>query len=621
MPAKLLVEIAGDATSAVNAIKKTESASKDAGGAADKTGVSFAGVAKAVATGYAVSKIVDFGKETVKAAEDSAVAHERLVAVFKAGGDASGKAAADAEKYAGVLSKQTGIDDEVVMGAQAILATFHSLTTPTANQADLFNRATAAAADLAAAGFGDLNSNAVQLGKALQDPTKGMAALARSGVTFTDAQKEQIKALQQSGDLLGAQKVVMGAVEDQVKGTAAATATSSAKMQTEYENLKEAIGTALLPAINSIVPVLTGLFDFIAANSDWLVPIVIAVAGAAGALFVLGQAISVISGIVSAFRVVWLLLNSSFLASPIGLIIVGVVALIAVIVLIATKTTWFQTIWATVTGAMVVAWNATTGAIVAAWNAVYGFVSGVFSAIVAAWNASTGAIVAVWNGAYSVIAGVFGAIQSVAASVLGWIRSNWPLLLGILTGPFGLAVAAVINYWTPITGFFSSIVSRIGGAVSGVVSAITGPFRTAFDIVKGIVGDAVGWISSKVASVMSVVTGAINTAKGVYNAFARTWNGISVKMPEIDTHIPGVGKVGGFTIGLPSLPILAAGGLMTRSGLIYAHAGEVISPAPASARGARSGPLVNIAHAHFSEKVDVDAFGKRLAWQVQTAGV
>jgi hypothetical protein len=573
VPAKLLVQIVGEATSAVSAFKKTEAASKDATGAATKTGSSIAGVAKAVATGYAVTKIVEFGKTTVKAAEESAVAHNRLVSTFKASGDASGKAAADAEKYAGALSKATGVDDELIMGAQAILATFHSLTGPTAKQADLFNRATAAAADLAAAGFGDLNSNAVQLGKALEDPTKGMTALAKSGVTFTAAQKEQIKNMQKTGDLLGAQKVVMAAVEGQVKGTAAATATGSAKMAVAWGNLQESIGTAFLPAVNAIMPAFARLFDFIGANSSWLVPIVVAIGSFAAAMVVVGKAISLfktaLAGAkiaVAGFRLVWLALNSTFLASPIGLIIVGIVALVAVIVLIATKTTWFQTIFRAMT-----------------------------NAVMAGWNAILGAGKAVWN----------------------WIKGNWPLLLGILIGPFGLAVALIMRYWSGITGFFSGIVSSIGGVFSRVISLITAPFITAFNIVKGAVDAALGWISARVSSVMAFVNWSLGAAKSVYNTFARTWNAIEVKMPEIDTHIPGVGKVGGFTLGLPDLPILAAGGLMTRSGLIYAHAGEVITPAPAAARG----PLVQIAHAHFSERVDVDAFGKRLAWQVETAGV
>jgi hypothetical protein len=375
----------------------------------------------------------------------------------------------------------------------------------------------------------------------------------------------------------------MAAVEGQVKGTAEATATGSAKMAVAWGNVQESIGTALLPAISSITPVLVSLFSFVEANSSWLVPLIGAVAAFAVAMLVVGKAISAFQAImagakiaVAGFRLVWLALNSTFLASPIGLIIVGIVALVAVIVLIATKTNWFQNIWRAMSA---------------------GVVAGV-----------------VW-------------IKNIAVTVFGWIRSNWPLLLGILTGPFGLAVAMIYRYWAPISGFFSGIVSAIGGVFSHVISVITQPFITAFNIVKGIVEAAIGSIRSAVSGMLSFVSFGIGLAKGAYNAFARTWNAIEVKMPSIDTHIPGIGKIGGFTLGLPDLPVLARGAYVTRPTLgVFGEAGpELVLPerrleAILKAAG-RGGPLVQIANATFGERVDVDAFGKRLAWQIETAGV
>jgi hypothetical protein len=54
---------------------------------------------------------------------------------------------------------------------------------------------------------------------------------------------------------------------------------------------------------------------------------------------------------------------------------------------------------------------------------------------------------------------------------------------------------------------------------------------------------------------------------------------------------------------------------MTSSGIVYAHAGEVISPAPQSARG---GPAVVLQGAVFNSAVDVDLFMRKAAWIVQT---
>jgi len=41
---------------------------------------------------------------------------------------------------------------------------------------------------------------------------------------------------------------------------------------------------------------------------------------------------------------------------------------------------------------------------------------------------------------------------------------------------------------------------------------------------------------------------------------------LSGTLPSVDTHIPGIGKVGGWTLNTPDIPLLAAGGIITRGG-------------------------------------------------------
>jgi hypothetical protein len=106
---------------------------------------------------------------------------------------------------------------------------------------------------MAASGFGEASSNAVQLGKALNDPIKGITALNRSGITFTADQKKLIKSLVDSGKTLEAQEIILKAIETQVGGTALATANSSDKMKVAFSLVSEQIGTALLPAFDRIV--------------------------------------------------------------------------------------------------------------------------------------------------------------------------------------------------------------------------------------------------------------------------------------------------------------------------------------------------------------------------------
>ncbi len=68
----------------------------------------------------------------------------------------------------------------------------------------------------------DLTSSMVQLGKALNDPIVGVGALAEVGVSFTAAQREQIAVLQQSGNIMGAQSIILAELNAEFGGAATA---------------------------------------------------------------------------------------------------------------------------------------------------------------------------------------------------------------------------------------------------------------------------------------------------------------------------------------------------------------------------------------------------------------
>ena len=109
-----------------------------------------------------------------------------------------------------------------------------------------------AAVDLSAAGFGSVESSSKMLGKALNDPIQGISALSRAGVQFTDQQKDQIKTMVESGDVLGAQKLIMAELTSQVGGAAEAQATASDKLAVAWGNIKESIGEKLLPVLDRV---------------------------------------------------------------------------------------------------------------------------------------------------------------------------------------------------------------------------------------------------------------------------------------------------------------------------------------------------------------------------------
>lgn len=170
--------------------------------------------------------------------------------VIKTTGGAAKISADQVGALATAISNKTGVDDEAVQTGANLILTFKSIKREGSGLNDVFGRATAAAVDLSKAGFGDINGASKMLGKALNDPIRGITALGRAGVTFTDQQKKQIAAFVKSGDVLSAQKVILKEVESQVGGAAAATGTSMDKLKVIVGNVGERIGGFFVPAID-----------------------------------------------------------------------------------------------------------------------------------------------------------------------------------------------------------------------------------------------------------------------------------------------------------------------------------------------------------------------------------
>lgn len=222
-----------------------------------------AGVAIGAGIGVAAAALTAYTVSAVKAAEADRSADKRVESVAKSMGlfgDEVGTVTKRLTDLATATALQTGLDDEAIKTTQAKLLTFKELAKTADDTGGAFDRATQAALDLQAAGFGSMEQNATQLGKALQDPIKGITALARSGVTFTKAEKDRIKALVESNRIGEAQDVVLKAIESQVGGTAAATAKASERMGIAFGELQESAGFAFLPLVDKFLPeVMNGL--------------------------------------------------------------------------------------------------------------------------------------------------------------------------------------------------------------------------------------------------------------------------------------------------------------------------------------------------------------------------
>ena len=175
-----------------------------------------AGVAAVYGVTKMISGAINKMKEYVGLANVQEAAERKLGAVLKATGNAAGYNLEQLKKMASGMQSVTTVGDEVTLSGMAILATFKQV------RGEGFERATKAALDMSAVMGQDLKSSMVMIGKAVNDPITGMSMLTRVGVTFTQQQKDMARQLQESGDMAGAQNIILKELESQFGGTAAA---------------------------------------------------------------------------------------------------------------------------------------------------------------------------------------------------------------------------------------------------------------------------------------------------------------------------------------------------------------------------------------------------------------
>lgn len=198
---------------------------------------------------FAGAAVVNFFGDSLAEARDAAKTARVTAQVIKTTGGAANLTAKQVSDLSGRMMDYAAVDDDVVQAGANVLLTFKNVRDEIGAGNDIFSRATKAGLDLQAVLGGDLTGSAKLLGKALNDPVKGITALTRAGVQFTADQQEQIKGLVAQNDLLSAQKIVLAEVEGQVGGTAGAAVDSTQRMSVAFGELKESVGTAALPAV------------------------------------------------------------------------------------------------------------------------------------------------------------------------------------------------------------------------------------------------------------------------------------------------------------------------------------------------------------------------------------
>lgn len=450
------------------------------------------------------------------------------------------------------------------------------------------------------------------------------------------------------------------------------------------------IGEKLIPlltkAMEKIIPIIDrvlGAFERMSPGMQTAAVAVGAVLAALGpVLMIVGPIIVIIGKLVAAI---------AFFVSPIGLIVLGIGALIAIIVIVVRNfdrikevlssvgeaigafidgaLEWikeaFNAVWETVTNVF----DGIKDAIVTAFDFIVDFVTSTLTAIGEAFTAVFQAIHDFINATVdaikSVITTVMDTIKSVITTVLDTIKKVWDAALKFVLNTVKKVFNTIKGFITTVINIYLTVIRTVLGKIRDVFFTIMNTIRDvvfgAFEKVKDIIVGVITWIHDSftrglgivlnlfmdvfngiVDFFAGVVTRLANVGKDIFgfikdsfksalNFVIRGWNSLKFSIPSF-----GIGplKFPGFSMGVPQIPLLANGAIVT--GPMLAGIGEagpeavipLTRPGRALqlleqsgladlARNSNSGAAVNIQNATFMKGTDADFVAQKVlaAWR------
>lgn len=234
---------------------------KKCGAEANTLGSKLKGLGKAVAVGGAIAGVAALGatiRQGIMEYTEAAKVGAQTNAVIKSTGGAANVSAADVNKLAESLMKKSGVDDEAIQSGENMLLTFKNIRNEVGKGNDIFDEATKLTLDMSVAMGRDMKDSAIMVGKALNDPIAGVTALRRVGVQLSDQQQQQIKDFMAVGDVMSAQKIILGELNEEFGGSAKAMGDT---LPGKINILKESFNNFAGGLIEKVVPKVQKFID------------------------------------------------------------------------------------------------------------------------------------------------------------------------------------------------------------------------------------------------------------------------------------------------------------------------------------------------------------------------
>lgn len=295
------------------------------------------------------------------------------------------------------------------------------------------------------------------------------------------------------------------------------------QLKGSVETLGIAFGELLLPAIDKVSKILTSLANWLTnLSSGWKTTIVV-VLGVVGGILLMVAVVQKIIAIIRVFQTAWVILNAVFAASPIGLIIVGILLLVAVFVILWLKCAAFRNFFIRI------------------WGYIWGFMKAV-----GAWFAGPFAnfFVALWHKMQAVWNAVWKVIKLVIDLVIAYVKAWWKIISTIfnffaplIKGVFDFVIALIKLWWSVFSALWTVVFTVLKAIITPFITWTIAIWKFLFDTVisavkfwwgvfSGFWKRLYNWLAPLVLSLVNLVVGYWKWLYDHVSAILTTWWGV-----------------------------------------------------------------------------------------------
>lgn len=323
----------------------------------------------------------------------------------------------------------------------------------------------------------------------------------------------------------------------------------------------QALAQSIGSAVDSVINVLSTIFNFINQNKDWLGPLAVSVVTFIGAFKGVQAAatgmksliagfqnlqafVQLVAGAESSVKAFFTLLG----VNPWVVIIAGAAAAVAGLVWFFTQTKTGQRWWKafvdflsnawqglvsiaqSVWSAIASAFTTVVEVIKGVWSGITGFFSGLWQGIVSiattVWNSLVAVITTVWNIITTVIQTAITVISTVIQTVLTVIQTVWStiwnVIVTVVQTVWNMVVTVISTAINVVAGIIQAITQAIQGNWSAVWNTIVSVATTVWNGIKSVVSVGINGVKAVITTVMnglkSVISTVWNTIKSIFNA-------------------------------------------------------------------------------------------------------